>query len=219
MIRTGMKFLVPAIFFAVPLQAFSHVTVKPAEAGIASYQTFTVSVPVEKELPTTGVRLLLPEGVTSVMPNAKAGWKIDMKYILGNDPGEDSKDGGRARKQVVEIAWSGGVIPAGQRDDFMFSAKVPSTESTLHWKAYQQYQDGSVVAWERDPREPVEKNPAGRSDFSRIGPFSQTKLINDLGKPSYPAQLPLGLGIGALLLSLASLWLAWSGRKGRVADQ
>ena len=212
MIRLCIKFLIQAIVLVGPLHALAHVTVKPGEVGIATYQTFTVSVPVEKDMPTTGVRLMIPEGLSSVMPNAKAGWKIDLKYLATDAKGMDGKDGERTRKQVTEIAWTGGVIPAGQRDDFVFSAKVPSAESTLHWKAYQQYQDGSVVAWERDPKEPAAKNSAGRSDFSRFGPFSQTRVVDDLKKSSYPAQLPLWLSLGAILLSFASLLMVWLGR-------
>ena len=212
MIRTGVKVLTQAIFLLVSLHAQAHVTVKPGEAGIATFQTFTVSVPVEKDLPTTGVRLAIPAGVTAVMPNAKAGWKIDLTHLAAEAGGADQKDAERPRKQVTEIAWTGGVIPAGQRDEFVFSAKVPSTESTLQWKAYQQYQDGSVVAWERDPKEPAAKNAAGRSDFSKAGPFSQTRVVDDLKKSSHPADLPLWLSIAAILLSLASLLIAWFSR-------
>jgi len=212
MIRAGVKVLTQALLLFASLHAQAHVTVKPAETGIATCQTFTVSVPVEKDLPTTGVRLSIPAGVTAVMPNAKAGWKIDLNYIPADAGAADHKDAERPRKQVTEIAWTGGVIPAGQRDEFVFSAKVPSVESTLQWKAYQQYQDGSVVAWERDPREPAAKNAAGRSDFSKSGPFSQTKVVDDLKKSSLPAQLPLWLSTGAILLSLANLLIAWFGR-------
>ncbi len=212
MIRTGVTFLTQAIFLFGSLHAHAHVTVKPGEAGIATYQTFTVSVPVEKDLPTTGVRLTIPAGVTAVMPNAKAGWKIDLTHLAAEVGGADQKDAERPRKQVTEIAWTGGVIPAGQRDEFVFSAKVPSAESTLQWKAYQQYQDGSVVAWERDPKQPAAKNAAGKSDFSKSGPFSQTRVVDDLKESSYPAQLPLWLSIAAVLLSLASLLIVWFGR-------
>ena len=202
MIRTGIKFLTQAIFIFGSLHAQAHVTVKPGEAGIGTYQPFSVSVPVEKDLPTTGVRLTIPAGVTAVMPNAKAGWKIDLTYLAADAGGNGQKDAERPRKQVTEIAWTGGVIPAGQRDDFVFSAKVPSVESTLQWKAYQQYQDGTIVAWERDPKEPAAKNAAGKSDFSKSGPFSQTRVVDDLKKSSYPADLPLWLSIGAILLDL-----------------
>ncbi len=114
------------VFIAVP--AFAHVTVKPAQTGVASYQTFTVGVPVEKDIPTTQVRLVIPAGVDSVMPYVKPGWKIV----------SDGK----------EIVWNGGSIPVGQRDDFFFSAKAPATEGVVTWKAYQTYSDGSVVAWD-----------------------------------------------------------------------
>jgi len=197
-----------------PSLALAHVTVKPGEAGLASYQTFTVSVPVEKDLPTTGLRLLLPEGLSSVIPNAKAGWTISVKVLPANPASPPAADGERPRRQVTEIIWSGGSIPAGQRDDFAFSAKLPATASTLVWKAYQQYQDGSELAWDRDPKEPAPKTASGRSDFSKFGPYSTTRVVNDLNTDkTWTAQLPLWLSLAALLVSLTSLLMVWLSRR------
>src|SRR4029078_6241590 len=95
--------------------ASAHVVVKPNEVGAAAFQTFTVGVPVEKESPTVGLRLVIPEGVKYVSPNVKPGWKIDIKK---QGEGEDAV--------VTEITWTGGEIPSGQRDDFVFSAQAPS---------------------------------------------------------------------------------------------
>ncbi len=138
--------------------AFAHVVVKPSEVAVGSRQTFTVAVPVEKEISTVAVRLVVPADLSSVMPNVKQGWKISTKKL----------DGG-----TMEILWSGGVIPTGQRDEFAFSAKVPAKETDIIWKAYQTYQDGSVVSWDKSEAEFDE------SDKS-IGPFSTTSVIDDL---------------------------------------
>jgi uncharacterized protein YcnI len=129
---------------------------------VASFQNFTIGVPVEKQVPSTAIRLVLPENLKYVTPNVKPGWNIEIKK---HGEGESAK--------VTELIWSGGLIPAGQRDDFVFSAQVPPQTTTLQWKAYQTYQDGSVVAWEADPNSKSE-------DFSKVGPYSQTKIINDM---------------------------------------
>lgn len=154
--------------------AFAHVTVKPAQVGIGSWQTFSVGVPVEKDKPTIGVRLVIPEGAEYVMPNVKPGWTITTKKT---GEGEESK--------VTEIEWKGGTIPTGQRDEFVFSAKVPETPTKLHWKAYQQYQDGTVVAWDASEEELGDDS----HDFSTKGPFSTTEIIDDLSvEPSDQSQ-------------------------------
>ena len=140
----------------------AHVTVKPSEVKIGAYQNFTVSVPTEKDLPTTQVRLVIPEGLESVRPNVKPGWEIAL---------ERQGTGDEAR--VTEIRWTKGSIPTDQRDEFIFSAKTPAEETTLDWKAYQTYQDGSVVSWDEDPK--IESE-----DFSQKGPYSATKVVNDL---------------------------------------
>jgi uncharacterized protein YcnI len=147
--------------------ALAHVVVKPGQAGIASFQTFSVGVPVEKDSPTIGLRLVIPAGLAYVIPNVKPGWTITVKKT---GEGEDAK--------VTEINWTGGNIPSGQRDEFVFSVQVPAEETTLQWKAYQTYEDGTVVSWDQKPSK-EEKD----DDFANIGPYSETVITNDL-KPT-----------------------------------
>lgn len=160
-------FFVFAFIFASP--SFAHVVVKPNQVGVASFQTFTIGVPVEKDIATTEVRLVIPEGLHYVTPNVKQGWNIEIKRT---GEGEDSK--------VTEIIWKNGKIPANFRDEFLFSAQVPADETTINWKAYQTYEDGSIVSWENDPNTEQPKKADGSSDFSKVGPYSQTKIVDDL---------------------------------------
>ena len=152
----------------------AHVSVKPAQVGVAAYQTYTAGVPNEKDIPTTGLRIVIPDGMTSVMPNVKPGWTITTKTVK---VGETEK--------VSEIIWSGGSIPAGQRDEFFFSAKSPAEESAVQWKSYQTYSDGDVVAWYQSPEElkkaEEEKKSSGntKTDEQKLGPYSETKDVND----------------------------------------
>ena len=105
---------------------------------------------------------------------------------------------------VTEIIWSGGYIPAGQRDDFVFSAKVPTVATTLRWKAYQTYADGSIVSWDQDAH-----TTASSTEFSKLGPFSTTEVIDDIlistetGRGSY--SISTALSIIALALSVIAL--------------
>lgn len=141
--------------------ALAHVVVKPAEVISASRQVFTVSVPNEKDIPTTAVKVLIPEGVESVTPTAKAGWTIATE-----------KEGTGESATVTEITWNGGTIGPDLRDDFTFSAKAPAQTSELKWKAYQTYADGTIVAWDKDTADNSEEVP-------NSGPLSVTKVVNE----------------------------------------
>ena len=137
--------------------ASAHVVVLPAQAGIASFQIFTVNVP------TVAVKLLLPPGLDEVVPTVKSGWTINTKTA--------------ANGTITEIDWTGGSIPPNLRDDFTFSAQVPAQPTDLHWKAYQTYQDGSVVSWDA--------TPSGSDDATGDkGPYSITHVVNDLNPPT-----------------------------------
>lgn len=170
--------LVLFILFITP-SVSAHVTVKPNEVGVATFQTFTIGVPVEQDIPTTEVRLIIPDGVNYVTPNVKPGWTIDVK-----------KSGENEEAKVTEIVWTGGEIPAGQRDEFLFSAQTPATEGTIPWKAYQTYADGTVVAWDTNPKSITQhsEEDEGDEDHETMHPYSETKVINDLKKTSASIQ-------------------------------
>lgn len=193
------KIYINVIFILVGLFLFTnmaqaHVVVRPSAAGIGTFQTFTVSVPAEKDLTAINIRLMLPDGLESVTPTVKPGWKVEVKK-------HDLPSG----THPYEIEWSKGNIPGHYRDDFTFSAKVPVTPTTLLWKAYQTYSDGSVVAWDLSPTDEQPKKDDGTPDFSKFGPYSQTQIVDDLvGKPDLFKNLSLPLSVVALLISIAT---------------
>lgn len=173
-----LKSLCLAFFIAASVGVVSaHVKVSPIEAGIATYQEFTVSVPTEKNNPTVALRLVIP-GLDSVTPNVKSGWTVAVK---------------KSATSTTEIEWSKGSIPAGFRDTFVFSAKTPSKSGQIIWKAYQTYQDGTVVAWDAGSETTSENQ----------GPYSVTTIIDDLNQ--MPANLPIILSSIALLIALLAL--------------
>lgn len=185
--------------------AFAHVVVRPNQVGVAAFQTFTTGVPNEKEIPTTGLRVVIPEGLKYVSPNVKPGWTIEVK-----------KSGEGEAAVVTEIIWTGGSIPAGQRDDFMFSAQAPAEETTLTWKAYQTYENGEIVSWDQEPSKD--------HDNHDVKPYSETKVVNDLAtEPAGQTEqktasmtsndLPTMLSIVAIILSAGALYLATRKKK------
>ena len=149
-----------ALIVVTPSLAAAHVVVSPSSALTGEYETFTTSVPNEKEIPVTGLRLVIPDSIESVTPTVKPGWEIAITK-------KDDK--------VTEISWTGGSIPAEQRDEFTFSAHLPSKAGDITWKAYQTYQDGSVVAWDQKPSE-----DAHHEGKEGKGPYSVTTVSEEV---------------------------------------
>ncbi len=181
--------------FSLSISAVSaHVTVTPNEVGVAKFQTFDVSVPNEKEVDVTALRLVLPAGVKEVTPTVKDGWTIQTK---------------KSGDEVAEISWTGGAIPTERRDDFSFSAQVPSETTTLQWKAYQTYADGTTVAWDQ--------KPSGNEEESETsGPYSETKIVDDLANnesDSLPASVQMIKWVAYIALAIGVVALALTLRK------
>lgn len=116
---------------------YAHVVVKPAEALTAGFETFTMGVPNERDIPTVKLKLLIPEGMQFVSPTQKDGWNISVE-----------KSGVGENEVVKSITWTGGKVDSGFRDDFTLSGKVPDSVTELKWKAYQTYEGGVTVAWD-----------------------------------------------------------------------
>lgn len=182
----------------------AHVVVKPAEVVTAGFQTFTIGVPNEKAIPTTSVKVLIPSTVSHVSPTQKTGWEVTTE-----------KEGAGEEAAIKSITWSGGSIGEGLRDDFTFSAQVPEKPTELQWKAYQTYQDGTVVSWDQ-ASEGGHGEEGGNS-----GPFSVTQVVSETAGETATkkadqaaadakttANRSLYIAVAALVLSLVGVALA-----------
>ncbi|HVV25709.1 MAG TPA: DUF1775 domain-containing protein [Candidatus Saccharimonadales bacterium] len=185
---------------ALPAVAFAHVVVTPNQAGVGASTLFNVSVPNEKQVAVSSLTLDIPKGVQNVQPDALAGWDITTAADSAGN--------------VTAITWTG-TIPVGQREDFKFKAQAPASAANLDWKAYQTYADGTVVSWDQNPA------VSGKAVKNNVGPYSITKVVNDLSSgannsggsgTSTTATLALALSIAALILSIGGLFL---GRRKR----
>jgi uncharacterized protein YcnI len=177
--------------------AHAHVVVSPKTVTENTYQTFSVSVPVERDAPVIAVRVVIPANLESIRPTVKSGWKITT-----NKESRGDKD------VITEILWTGNQIPAGYRDDFTFSARVTGT-STLTWKAYQTYRDGVIVAWDMSPEE-----HSIHSSFSHeagsAGPYSMTTITPSAQHTStHTSQNSAHTSHGSTYLSLFAMAIAF----------
>lgn len=168
--------LIAFLLGAVP--AFAHAVVSPKTAGVGSFTEFSLAVPAEKSISATAVKLFLPTGLNSVTPIVKPGWQVNVKQ--SPDPSGAKDDDGNPAMIASEIDWTGGQIPSGQEDLFVFSAQVPGKPTELDWKVEQTYADGSVVSWSLGPNDQQPKDGKGNPDFSKFGPYSKTMVVNDL---------------------------------------
>ncbi|MFC4636739.1 DUF1775 domain-containing protein [Deinococcus hohokamensis] len=117
--------------------AAAHATVRTetglAESKPAASETYRLNVPTEKDISTTEVRLIVPAGVTITRFQVMPGFTRTVKK--------------NAAGLITEVIWKGRIGPM-EYARFFFSARNPEAATTLSWKVYQTYSDGSVVAWD-----------------------------------------------------------------------
>lgn len=130
--------LVTTAIFMFTNTASAHVSVAPEVSAPGAWQTYTIKVPVEKEVATTKVSLKVPADVEIMSYQPIPEWKV----TLDND----------SSGKIKIITWeaTGEGIATGQFQQFNFVAKNPEKETQAAWDAFQYYKDGSIVEWNGD---------------------------------------------------------------------
>src|SRR5215208_252140 len=121
---------------AVSAPAWAHVVVSPEKVTAGDYETLTVSVPTEKDIPTTEIRVEVPEGFLLSGVQPVPGWEHAFE-----------EDGG----VVTAVTFSSGEIRPREFQQFLLQAQAPEEPGEYPWKAFQTYEDGSVVKWAGPP--------------------------------------------------------------------
>jgi uncharacterized protein YcnI len=145
---------------AVAAPAQAHVVVSPEEVTAGEYETLTVSVPTEKEIPTTEVRVEVPEGFLLSGVKPVPGWE----HAFEEDRGI-----------VTAVTFSGGEIRSREFQQFLVQAQAPEEPGGYPWKATQTYEDGSVVKWtgapdSEEPASVVKVAPGGSEGEAESSP-------------------------------------------------
>jgi uncharacterized protein YcnI len=147
------------MMLAVSAPAWAHVVVSPEVVTAGDYETLTVSVPTEKEIPTTKIRVEVPDGFLLSGVQPVPGWEHTFQ-----------EDGG----VVTAVTFSGGEIGPREFQQFLVQAQAPEEPGEYPWKAFQTYEDGSVVEWTGPPdsEEPasVVEVVSARSEQSQSSP-------------------------------------------------
>jgi uncharacterized protein YcnI len=181
---------------AVAGTSWAHVEVTPEEVVAEEYATLTVTVPTEQDVPTTEVRVEVPEGFTVSGVQPVPGWEYEFE-----------EDGGL----ITSVSWSGGEIGPREFQQFLLSAQAPEEPGEYSWRAFQTYEDGSVVEWTGPPdaEEPASVIVVGSTGGAKghggdeAGSHSETASAGAL-PDSGGTNLLLYGAVGTLGLSLAA---------------
>jgi uncharacterized protein YcnI len=172
--------------------ASAHVRVLPEEVPADSFEVFTVRVPTEKDVPTTEVRVEVPDGFEISRVEPVPGWDYDLEEEAG---------------LVSAITWSGGEIGETEFQQFDVQGRTPQETGDYPWESFQTYEDGSVVEWvgpedSEEPASVVRVVEGGPTD----SPAQETEASSSTGAITpLAAYGGLGLGVVALIVALVAL--------------
>ncbi|WP_274364376.1 YcnI family protein [Paenibacillus thermotolerans] len=115
--------------------AGAHVTVQPKATTQGAYEVFTVRVPTEGDAPTVKVEVKIPEEVNITRFEPKPDWSYEL-----------TKD---STGKITSVVWTatGNGLSSTEFGEFKMNGKVADDAAQISWKAYQTYQDGTVVEW------------------------------------------------------------------------
>ena len=134
--------------FAAVTCACAHITLENREAPVGASYKAVLQVPHGCDgSATTAIRIRLPEGIITVKPMPKPGWKLDT--VSGKYPRSYSLGGAKVSEGVTEVRWSGGNLPDAFYDEFVFtSAIVNELEpgKTIYFPVVQECEKG-VHRW------------------------------------------------------------------------
>jgi YD repeat-containing protein len=158
----------------LPAAARGHAVVHPAAAPPGAYQRYVLTVPTERDVPTTRIEIRFPEAVRVVSFSDVPGWTLE---VVRDDAG-----------RVVGAIWTG-TLPPERFVELPFVAVNPDEEATLAWPVTQTYAGGEVVEW------------AGPEESDT--PVSVTRVRGDGGLPVATGLAAGALLLAILALGLA----------------
>ncbi len=201
-ILTGM--LLAALMLAST--AYAHVTVNPAQSTQGSYEVFTVRVPSEQEGFTTKVEVRIEDGVEISRVEPKPGWIHEMESD--------------ANGKVTSVSWTaeGDGLAKTEFTEFRMQGRVGEETTSITWRAYQTYSDGSVAEWTGGEGSDmpasvtlVQPRPEGAGTDSHghvIVPSDAESASGEKQAAPAASNWSIYLSIAALIIAIAALALA-----------
>jgi periplasmic copper chaperone A len=153
LIKSSMAAMALVAVAVVP--AMAHITLETPTAKVGSSYKAILRVGHGCDgKATTAVRVRLPEGVISVKPMPKQGWKIEKtqgEYAKAYDYYGEEKTSG-----VRELTWSGGNLADDEYDEFVFRAYVTDAfkpGQPIAFPVVQECVEGATTRWIEIPAE------------------------------------------------------------------
>ena len=112
-----------------------HVSITPRESTHGATERYTVRIPTEGKVATTGADIEIPEGVIVEVLQAPSGWKHEIT---------------RKDDRIVAISWQADVAP-GEFIEVGFVARNPRQGAQIVWTLRQRFADGTVTDWTVGP--------------------------------------------------------------------
>jgi uncharacterized protein YcnI len=131
-----VRTVVAAVAVALPALASAHVSVTPRESMAGATEKYTIRIPTEDKVATTGADIEFPEGVIVETIQVPSGWKYDLK---------------RKDDRIVSMAIQADVKP-GEFIEVAFVARNPRDKKEIVWTLRQRFADGKVTDWTTGPR-------------------------------------------------------------------
>ena len=173
MATSAVRCAVLAALTLAAAPAAAHVTLEGKEATIGASYKAVLKVPHGcKGAPTTTLRVRIPDGVISVKPMPKPGWKLE----TAKGPYAKTYDfyhGLKLSEGVKEVVWSGGELPDEFYDEFVLQGFVAAdlpAGSTLYFLVVQECPGGAAERWIETPKD-------GEAGSSLEKPAPGVKLI------------------------------------------
>ena len=179
---------------------WAHAVVVPAASTTRAYETYTLRVPNEKDIPTTRVEITFPTDLFVVSFAEVPGWALEVRRDETGRP--------------LGATWRG-ELPAGRFVELPFVGVNPAEPTTLVWSVDQVYTDAGgeeVVSWSgpSDSEFPASRTtveaPAGTAKAGADGRDDGT------GGGGLPDDT---LALVAILLSMVALVVSITSRRGR----
>jgi uncharacterized protein YcnI len=175
--------------------AWGHSDLDPRQSIPNKWETYTLNVPTETEVPTVQVRLLVPRDFEIEMIEHSPLWQITR-----------SRD---ERGYIREVTWSGSSIPPQTFAEFRLLVRNPATPGTSLWKIEQSYQDGNVATWEAQTQIVAQASVGGAQRAEEAWRAAQVATTVSL----------VALGVSVTLIIVTAIGIVQSGRSQRQDQQ
>lgn len=127
--------VIAASLALIATSAIAHTSIWPRQSTAGTSERYTVRVPTEGKIATTGAEMEVPEGVVVTSIAVPVGWKYEVR---------------RKDDRIVAITWTMDIKP-GEFAEFAFTARNPRDAEQIVWTLRQKYADGTVEDFTKGP--------------------------------------------------------------------